>query len=152
MSSRRAQVALEYLTTYGWAILAVVIAIGALSYFGIMNPANLLPDKCDFGKQLDCADYQIKSNGELNIIFRNNFGKSINITSISWASGSLGSAVNTFPKTIESGKTGEFNLIMSPAKPKGAKADVTLTIQFKRSDLAGSPLHNISGVVFTMAQ
>lgn len=30
----------EFLLTYGWAILAGIIAIGVLVYFGIFNPAD----------------------------------------------------------------------------------------------------------------
>lgn len=34
---------LEFLMSYGWAILIVLIAIGALVYFGVLNPQKLLP-------------------------------------------------------------------------------------------------------------
>jgi hypothetical protein len=153
MRSKQAQAALEYMTTYGWAILGVMISIGALSYFGFMNPSNLLPDKCDFGRQLECVDYQIKSDGSLNLIFRNNFGKSINITDVLWPQGTSLSEVGfSFPLTIDSGKTAEIKMNMVPQKPKGSKADIILTVNFQRSDLAGSPVHNLSGMVFVMVQ
>ena len=42
-------VSMEFLLTYGWAILVVLVAIGALAYFGIFN-VNIYyktnPDKC----------------------------------------------------------------------------------------------------------
>lgn len=34
---------LEFLMSYGWVILIVLIAIGALVYFGVLNPQNFLP-------------------------------------------------------------------------------------------------------------
>lgn len=34
----------EFLMNYGWAILVVLLSIGSLAYFGVLNPANLLPD------------------------------------------------------------------------------------------------------------
>jgi len=34
---RKGQAAIEFLVTYGWAILIVLIAIGALAYFGVLN-------------------------------------------------------------------------------------------------------------------
>lgn len=36
---------MEFLLTYGWAILVVLVAIGALVYYGIISPGNLLPKK-----------------------------------------------------------------------------------------------------------
>jgi uncharacterized protein (UPF0333 family) len=33
MMQQRGQAAMEFLMTYGWAILVVLIAIGALAYF-----------------------------------------------------------------------------------------------------------------------
>lgn len=34
---------MDFLMTYGWAILVVLIAIGMLAYFGILNPDKLVP-------------------------------------------------------------------------------------------------------------
>ena len=36
---------MEFLMTYGWAILVLMVAIGALAYFGVLNPSNLLTDE-----------------------------------------------------------------------------------------------------------
>lgn len=56
---KRAQAALEFLMTYGWAILVVLVAIGALAYFGVLRPEKLLPEKCIVatGSGLYCDDY-----------------------------------------------------------------------------------------------
>jgi len=37
--NKKGQAALEFLTTYGWAFLVILIMIGALSYFGVLNPS-----------------------------------------------------------------------------------------------------------------
>ncbi|MEM3839367.1 MAG: hypothetical protein QXF01_02190, partial [Candidatus Micrarchaeaceae archaeon] len=42
-SSAKAQAAMEYLMTYGWAILAIGIVLGALYSLGIFNSLNLAP-------------------------------------------------------------------------------------------------------------
>ena len=44
--SSKGQAALEFMMTYGWAILVVLAAIGALSYFGVLNPSRFTPDTC----------------------------------------------------------------------------------------------------------
>ena len=35
---KKSQAAMEFLMTYGWAILVVLAAIAALAYFGVLNP------------------------------------------------------------------------------------------------------------------
>lgn len=51
---KKAQSALEFLMTYGWAFLVILIMIGALAYFGVLNPQKFLPDRCNFGTQISC--------------------------------------------------------------------------------------------------
>ena len=41
----KSQAALEFLTTYVWAIMVMLIVIGALYYFGIFDFSKLLPQK-----------------------------------------------------------------------------------------------------------
>ena len=40
--NKKSQVALDFLMTYGWAILVVLVAIGALAYFGVLIPDKYL--------------------------------------------------------------------------------------------------------------
>ena len=42
-SGSRAQSAMEYLMTYGWAILIIAVVLGALYYLGVFNTSNLAP-------------------------------------------------------------------------------------------------------------
>ena len=43
MRSKRSQSAMEYLMTYGWAILIIAIALGALFQLGVFNGQNFAP-------------------------------------------------------------------------------------------------------------
>jgi len=47
---KKGQALMEFLMTYGWAILVVLVAIGALAYFGVLNPERFLP-KTEFTKE-----------------------------------------------------------------------------------------------------
>lgn len=78
----KAQAALEFLTTYGWAFLVILIMIGTLAYFGILNPSKILPNRCNFGAEFQCLDYQIASSG-FKMRLKNNVGEAIDISSIS---------------------------------------------------------------------
>jgi len=82
MKIKKSQIALEFLVTYGWALLAVLVTVGVLVYFGIFNTSRYVDDKCNFGKQIVCEDYILNSSGFLSLKLRNNFGVPINITTI----------------------------------------------------------------------
>jgi hypothetical protein len=56
---KKAQAAMEFLMTYGWAILVVLVVIGALAYFGILKPETSLPDRCELQQGFYCQDFRI---------------------------------------------------------------------------------------------
>ena len=47
----KGQTAIEYLMTYGWAILIILIVAGVLAYYGIFAPSSFLgPTARGFGQ------------------------------------------------------------------------------------------------------
>jgi len=85
MFYKKAQAAMEFLMTYGWAILVVLVAIGALAYFGVLNPQRFLPDSCQGPAGFDCIDKaQVDASGAagtdyIEIIAKNNIGYSMKL-------------------------------------------------------------------------
>ena len=76
------QAALEFLMTYGWAILVVLIAITALSYFGIFDIKDrFMPQQCTLVPGLTCSDFRIGENA-VQIVLTNSLGEDITITDI----------------------------------------------------------------------
>ena len=53
---KKAQSAMEFLMTYGWAILVVLIIVGALGYFGVLNPRRLIPNSCQMTGKVKCDE------------------------------------------------------------------------------------------------
>ncbi len=79
--TNRGQAAMEFLMTYGWAILVVLVAIGALAYFGVLSPDRFLPERCTGPAGLDCVDkaqINAPSNG-VTLAVRNNLGFPISV-------------------------------------------------------------------------
>jgi uncharacterized protein (UPF0333 family) len=77
---KKAQGALEFLMTYGWAFLVILIMIGALAYFGVLSPTKFLPERCTFGSQFVCKDYLITTDGstaDVTVKLQNNLGQAI---------------------------------------------------------------------------
>jgi len=54
MKGKKGQAALEFLTTYGWAFLVILVMIGALAYFGVLDPSRFTPQRCQIGIPLVC--------------------------------------------------------------------------------------------------
>src|SRR3989338_5732435 len=80
---------MEFLMTYGWAILVVLVVIGALSYFGVLSPATLLPEKCTFPVQINCVDHQVQ-DASLTLIMLNGAVRDMQVSLISASSEALG--------------------------------------------------------------
>ena len=81
---KKSQAALEFLTTYAWAFLIILIMVGALTYFGVLSPSKLLPDRCNFGSEISCDKDRmvVKSNDgdTLTMGLTNNFGIAVVVT------------------------------------------------------------------------
>jgi hypothetical protein len=85
MKTKKGQAAMEYLMTYGWAILAIIIVIAALIY---LNPFRA-PELCLFQQQgFSCSEpnpqVYLDSSGDVNMNVRiwNKLGRSITIKRI----------------------------------------------------------------------
>lgn len=62
--------------TYGWAILVVMVAVGALAYFGVLDPSKMLPESCTGPAGFDCIDKASANSVTGNVVFglKNNQG------------------------------------------------------------------------------
>lgn len=78
----KAQAAMEFIMTYGWAILIVLLAIGTLAYFGVLSPYKVLPERTVFDTPLQNVDNALidQSAQTIEIAFTNNKGRGINIS------------------------------------------------------------------------
>jgi uncharacterized protein (UPF0333 family) len=73
--TKKGQAAMEFLMTYGWAILVVLIAIGALAYFGVLNPGRFLPASCTITPGISCEDFKADSTANtVTLVLRNGIG------------------------------------------------------------------------------
>jgi len=88
-TEKKAQAAMEFLLTYGWAIVVILSAIIALIYFGLIDYKMFLPNTCHINNGLSCLDYRIyvyddfgtKFN-RLELKIKNNLGSQVLITRI----------------------------------------------------------------------
>ncbi len=77
---KKAQAAMEFLLTYGFAILAFVVAIAALAHFGILTTKEQAR-WCQFPAGMDCIDSAITKDGA-TVVLKNNLPWAIVISDI----------------------------------------------------------------------
>jgi len=79
----KSQAAMEYLMTYGWAILIISLAVGVLYSLGLFNPSAMAPSYCVFnGGGFVCKNFSISSGGYLSLTLISNIPSPINVTQI----------------------------------------------------------------------
>ena len=83
MFGRRGQGAMEYLMTYGWAILVVMIVGIVMWQLGIFNMGGTTLTSTGFAKiKPQLAATGIRADGSFNGVFTNGVGTSITIWSV----------------------------------------------------------------------
>lgn len=78
MGFKRGQAAMEYLMTYGWAILVIVIVLAALLYLGVFNLRT--PELCQLQVGTTCSGARLTTAGAFNFTLTNGLQKKITVT------------------------------------------------------------------------
>lgn len=156
---KKSQAALEFLTTYAWAFLVILIMIGALAYFGILSPSSLLPERCNFGTEFECDDFIVDTTNSLDIKLINNVGEAIAVSGFeigSEGAESLSCSGATNPSSWDPGAPHDFKSTCTNWDTAGfvpgekGKVLITLTYNTLRSG-SGYP-HQVKGEVFATVQ
>jgi len=146
----KAQSAVEYLVTYGWIIVVILIVVGLLIYFDVLSPSRFLAESCDFSQQLECIDSQIGKDGDIVLKLRNNFGDRIILTDITSFDTNLVNCAPDLPNEgliIQNGFDGVVYCQASGTYFPGDKTLVHFRVFFK-STRPFAPTYNISGTLF----
>ena len=161
---KKGQAALEFLTTYGWAFLVILVMIGALAYFGVLDPSNFVADRCVMGNPLTCEGQNYIINpGQALIQVRNGLNQNLNITSVEFLSNQVDDYTecdnNNWTVDSQGVSTEPANLINRDSSARilcefgsdtlsaGVKERVQLRIRYHTGDAAFT--RTISGELYT---
>ena len=125
---KKAQAAMEFLMTYGWAILVVLAAIGALAYFGVLKPQAFLPEQCILVPGVACLDFKVTSN-ETTLFLSNSLGRDIQITNLA-----VGNCSQVFNQELKNGDQLEFTLSGCNNGNVGEKFKKDIIIEYTSKD------------------
>jgi len=91
---RKGQGAMEYLMTYGWALLVIIIVGAALFALGVLNPATYQQKRCNGLQYFTYMDQNLVGNGTYTLHVRNGVNK------IAVVGMSVGGNTNTSELTV----------------------------------------------------
>ena len=132
LSTKRSQSALEYMMTYGWAILIIVIVAVILYSMGIFNPASSISTTVTGFSSTPVSSAIFTDNGGLSLSVQNSVGYPIEITNIT-ATTTTGGKVTIEPNiTLLPGKSQVLVLSkVFTAANQGSHISTAVTITYK---------------------
>lgn len=138
--NKKSQAAMEFLMTYGWAILVVLAAIAALAYFGVLSPEKFLPEKCVLAPGLACVQHKITPT-DSTLVLSNGLGRTITIDSIDVAGCS-----KTFDTAMISGTEATFTMTgcSNGASKEAFKGEITIVYTDKTYNISKTIHGNIA--------
>jgi hypothetical protein len=143
-SNKKSQAAMEFLMTYGWAILVVLAAIAALAYFGVLSPEKILGEKCLIETGLACVSHKVEPT-QVTLVLAQNTGKTLTIDSIT-----VGSCSGSFSETMLSGTS--HNFVIGGACDNGLtkesfQGEITVGYTEKATNLTKTSYGNLNAKV-----
>jgi len=127
----KSQSAMEYLITYGWAILIVTLVVGVLYTLGLFNPSSIAPSYCVFsGGAFICKSFSISSTGYLSLTLISNVPAPINVTQIDCnAWGNVSSYAYTIPGGVILYPASAYSLPSSTVQCRDSKRNVVTGVK-----------------------
>ncbi|MBE5729497.1 YncE family protein [Candidatus Parvarchaeota archaeon] len=129
--NKRSQSALEYMMTYGWAILIIVIVAVVLYSMGIFSPSSFLSFSGITGLSgFQPASAACASNGQMIVKLSNSLGYQVSLFSINVTTSSGVSVTQPESATLYPGQTQEFIVFGICPKTSGSSFSDTITVAY----------------------
>ena len=126
--NHKSQAAMEFLMTYGWAILVVLAAIAALAYFGVLSPDRFLPAKCTLQSGIACLDHKATAT-TVEVVIQNSLG--YDLSAITVKAGDCGTSSS--PAALSNGDKGTYTITCATPL-SGSKYNAQLNVSYTITD------------------
>jgi hypothetical protein len=146
----KGQTAVEYLMTYGWAILIILIVAGVLAYYGIFAPAGFLgPTARGFGQIQVLNPWSITATtGSISLNLGNRVGETITLDSVSYVIDGNPYTTTIPSTTLSSGENGVVTatgIVPISGATAGETYTATVTIAYNVSSTTFTSTGTLSG-------
>ncbi len=130
LANKRSQSALEYMMTYGWAILIIVIVAAVLYSFGIFSPSSSISATITGFSGLGSVAANCVYNEGLVISLGNSAGYLINVTSINITDTSISATTNAKIGSVISPSSNEIFLIPTACPAVGSRYSISAIVSY----------------------
>jgi hypothetical protein len=154
---KKGQAALEFLTTYGWAFLIILVMVGALAYFGVLSPERFIPERCKLTGEIECNTFQLSTNS-IRLNLQNNLADAIVIISLKLTDPKTGNTellpimginrtVNAFNSVdlADDGSDGNFSTFSTMTLTAGEKLKFNMELKWYKSSAGPNFIRTTTG-------
>lgn len=127
--SKKGQAAMEFLMTYGWAILVVLAAVAALAYFGVLSPDRFMPEKCTLPSGTACLDFSA-STTSAQIVIQNAAGFDMDQVNIS-LTGDMEASCEPNSTTLTNGQKNTFTCTPNSGTFQTGKNQASVVVEYQ---------------------
>lgn len=137
--NRKGQAAVEFLMTYGWAILAAVIAIGVLAYFGVFSPGKFITGSAVVTAPFYVNAWNVQADTGSNssgvvLEIKNNGGEDYNLYSVDVTG--CGTYTPATPDSVAAGSTASVTVDCASSLTEGQTFKGDISIVYRKSGSA----------------
>ncbi len=133
MNDMKGQAALDFLMTYGWAIVLVVLVAGALFALGVFNTGSFVGSKASGFTQVAVKAWKVTSAGAITMKVQNQVGAPISIRYIN-ATYTNSTVSYTTATSLANGDTSNTLTIGTLGTAPSSGASYTLTVKIGYTD------------------
>jgi hypothetical protein len=142
----KGQSALDFMMTYGWALLLIVLAVGALFALGIFNTGSFIGARAVGFTQVGVPAWRVNGSGAFIVQLSNRAGTNINVSSVAFTFQGATTTNSTVNQTIPNGATSPtLTLGTINGTIVGASYSIPVTITY--TDLATSFVYETTGTL-----
>jgi len=98
---KKGQTALEYLMTYGWAILIVIVVVAALYSLGLTKPCRWVGTQVTGFGEVAVSSVKFNSTGDIIFYLQRQKPGDVNVTGIQFNSSANGNDYKTFSPPVK---------------------------------------------------
>ncbi len=117
--SAKAQSAMEYLMTYGWAILIIAVVLGALFQLGVFTTKSYLPAGCIPQSGFLCSNPVLSTSGVLTVTIGQAIAQQLSNVNVYFvpSGGTLSNAASASIGTLNMGQEANVQLQLPTGSP-----------------------------------
>jgi hypothetical protein len=128
------QAALDFLMTYGWALVLIAICTAALYSMGVFDVNTFVGSRASGFSQITVTDWSLGADGALLLKLKNNAGTDVNVTLINATYQSQNALYNATAPIQNGQMSGTVAVGSFSSMPKGT--GYTIRIGMEYTDLA----------------